>query len=432
MSTRVLRKILRNSSFLRTCATSNTLFTATPVLRRSFVPCINIVQQKRNYTRHGVEKQGLLDLWKNELKKQLREDKDLQQNLEDIKKSKTVEVGGQAVDIGKSFADKAAPHLQATGEVLKKGGEALLDGASIIANSAPVTKVTEAVTDLTGRLAQQTFIKYVVDDLTEEHREQRTLRYNFRSDYGRKDDLKNGIQYNPYTGAFEKIDEVQANTIEKGVVIATKKKREMGVVRRGIDNVVTTLDGSNNILVKGTKNLFQSIGTVSDVLVDKVLKPSEESQVLTTFKERDPTFGLQLFMKNVEFIIMPEVLGAYFNDDVPTLRRYVTDQCYRGSFYPRIHARQHDKTHFETKILDIRDVTLLSARFDGDEPMLVLGCQVQFIYHIKDEKDSTIEGGPNDIRLESQIWAFRQDLSGDTRDWEVAEVAFGFDSVRIV
>ncbi len=427
MTTRVLNRILRSRSLLQATSNTNNVFS---IVR---VPFIQRTPTFRQYTRHGIERQpSVMDLWVQELKKNIKEDKELQKNLDDLKDSKTAAVGGQAVEIGKTLADKAAPHLQTTGEVLKKGGEALLQGASAVVNSAPVAAVSGAVSELTGRMAQQTIIKYVIDDLTEEHKEQRTLRYNFRSEAGRKEDLQNGIQYNPYTGKFEKIDEIQANTVEMGVTLATKKKREMGVVRRGIDNVVQTLDGSDNLLVKGTKNLFATIGSVSDVLVDKVLKPSEESQVLTAFKERDSTFTLQRFMGNIEYIIMPEVLGAYFNDDVATLRRYVTDQCYRTAFYPRIHTRKHDKTHFDTKILDIRDVTLMSARFDGDEPVLVLACQVQFIYHIKDEKGATIEGGPNDIRLESQIWQLRQDPSGETNDWEITEVAFGFDSVRIV
>jgi hypothetical protein len=433
MTTRVLHKLIRSSVLLKECSTSQKIFVSAPIMRSTFVPCIQIAQQ-RKYTRHGREKVGLAELFAEELKKQLRENKQIQEDVKSIKDSTTVNVTKSIVDSAAQLAEKASPHIKSAGEVLAKGGEVLVDSASKVINSEPVTKMTEAVTKLTGRVAQQQVIKYVIDDLTEEFREQRTLYYNFRSEYGRKQDLKNGIQYNPYTQAFEKIEDVaaKANTAEMGIVIAHKKQKEKGIVRKGIDNVINTLDGSNNILVKTTKSIFEVAGTISDTFVEKILKPSEESQVLTIFKENDPTFSLQRFMKNIEFIIIPEVLGAYFNDDVETLHRYVSDNCYRASFLPRIKARQHEKSHFDTKILDTRDLSLLAARFHGDEPMLTFGCHVQYIYHIKDEKGNTIEGGPNDIRLETHYWTFRQDSTGETKDWEIVEAEFGFDTVKIV
>jgi len=417
MNTRIV------STVIKTGLSSRTLNRA--ITHNVIKFCPPLLNQSRQYTRHGSGNQGFWDLYKDEIKKQLSENEKIQESIKESEDPlKQVKAASETIK------EKVSPGLKTVGNVISKGGEALLDGASTVVNSAPVQAVGEGISNLTGRLAQQKYLKYVIDDLTAEDRENRTLKYNFRSQFGRDEDLEAGIFYNPYTERFEKIDETTHNTTDTGVVIQDKSKsRKKGPLSRGVSSLVANLDKSENFLMKGIKNTIVSVANAGD----KIMKPSLESEVLTACKERDETFSLFRWLANLEYIIIPEVLGAYFKDDVNTLKRFTSDDCYLLSFHPRVHSRRMEKTRFETKLLDVKGVTLLSARFAPDStPLLIVGYQMQYIYHIVDEVGKTIEGGPNDIRLESQIWALRQDPSDATKDWEIIEAHFGFDTVKIV
>lgn len=79
-------------------------------------------------------------------------------------------------------------------------------------------------------------------------------------------------------------------------------------------------------------------------------------------------------------------------------------------------ARKSQGHKFDTKILDIREVELVASRFIGDNPVLVVQTQVQYIFCVKDKKGEIVEGHKNDIRLEGQLWVFQIDTSGETKD----------------
>ncbi|KAL0487697.1 mitochondrial import inner membrane translocase subunit TIM44 [Acrasis kona] len=378
----------------------------------------------RSYSRHGSGEKGLWGMYREELKKQFTESQTVQEAVKDSEESVK-----KVKEASATIKEAVKPGLKSVGNVLAKGGEVLYDGAASVVNSAPVQKVGEGISNLTGRLAQQKLFKYVIDDLTEVDRENRTLRYNFRSQYGRNKDLEAGIYYNPYTQQFEKVDESTHNTVDKGIILSDRKTKPVGAWRKSVNSLVGAAEGEDNILVRGVKNVLTKIADTGD----KYMKPSLESEVLTACKERDSTFSLPRWLANLEYIIAPEVLGAYFKDDIETLKRFTTEQCYLQSFYPRVQSRRSERTRFDTKVLDLKDFTLLSARFTPDQnPLLVVGYQTQYIYHIVDEVGNTIEGGPNDIRLESHIWALRQDPEEVTQDWEIMEAHFGFDTVKIV
>jgi predicted lipid-binding transport protein (Tim44 family) len=73
----------------------------------------------------------------------------------------------------------------------------------------------------------------------------------------------------------------------------------------------------------------------------------------------------------------------------------------------------------------------MSARYIGDEPVLVVAGSTQYVHCLVDEKGEIVEGAVDDIREESHMWVFQQDPTHETRDWEIQEVSFG-GNVRVV
>lgn len=412
----------RRSIFFNTTTTTNNSFTNQQP-----------TTQTRFYSKHSIERESLFDTWKKTLKQELEKNKDVQQVTEEMKQTKTAKVAGDAAAVAQKAAAKAkeaaSPYVQAVGESLEAGGAKTLE----LIQKAAESKVGQAIGNTIDSVANQKVIKYVVDDLYEEERMRQKMNYIFRSPHGRKEDAEIGIYYNPYTQRMEKMEEVERNETETGIVL-----HDEGGVRgrygkqRGsrLQMVIKTLNDKD---MGGLKKMSKIMGDSLASFGDKIFTETEEAQVLGILKNRDSTFNLDRFLANVENVVLPYVLDAYFRDDDATLKRYVTEECYRSTFYPRLYERNFSKTYFDTKILDIKDVTPLSIRFLADDPIIVIGCQVQYIYCIRDKiKNEIVEGHANDIRMESQLWSLRQDPSMETNDWEIFECAIGVDPVKIV
>jgi hypothetical protein len=73
----------------------------------------------------------------------------------------------------------------------------------------------------------------------------------------------------------------------------------------------------------------------------------------------------------------------------------------------------------------------MSARMIGEEPALIIGGTLQYIYCLVNEKKEIVEGKKNDIRSESHIWIFQMDSTQETNDWEIKELSFG-GAMRVV
>jgi len=161
---------------------------------------------------------------------------------------------------------------------------------------------------------------------------------------------------------------------------------------------------------------------------NSVFSSTSKGEILTLLKERDETFNLEKFLYQVEHFLMPTVLNAFFKDDLKTLENFTSTKCFKGYLLPRIQQRRGQK--FESRILDIKDVTLLNATLVGTEPVLVIGGTFQYIHCLKEIKTGKIiEGGIDDIRQESHLWVLTMDP--ESHDWEVQELGFG-GSIRVV
>ena len=165
---------------------------------------------------------------------------------------------------------------------------------------------------------------------------------------------------------------------------------------------------------------------------EELSKSSEQALAISELKKRDPRFDLDLLLVTMEAIVIPEILSAYFADDTHTIKKFVSESCYRQIFFPRIQERLHAKHKLDSKVLHVADMHLLTTRYDAGNPALVISCSVQYTHCIKNEAGEIIEGGPKDIRQETQMWVLRQDESHETDDWYISEVSMMIDPVKIV
>lgn len=75
-----------------------------------------------------------------------------------------------------------------------------------------------------------------------------------------------------------------------------------------------------------SKNLISGVGNAVGAIGNSVFKPNEQSEALTAIKTVDSSFVLERFMKQVENVVIPKFLHAYFTDDIPAVKRLASER----------------------------------------------------------------------------------------------------------
>lgn len=381
---------------------------------------------------HDTKRESFLDSFRKQFKQDLASDEKYSKLKEELDKDTTMQVARKTGEAAKRVKDAA------TG-IIDKSALAMAARSQKILDNKFVSSAIEGVSKTADTVAEQRLVKFVLDEYFVDEQERQQFHFHFRSGYGRKKDAERGIYYNPYTQQMENMEHVKINEEEMGVSVfdadgpgARRRREKFSGMKNALTAISSKMEGTSNPLAAMTRRVIDNTKDAVDRFGDTVFKANEHTESLKEFYERNDTFNLETFLKDVEYIMIPKILQAYFEDDVETLRYYVTDECWRGHLYPRVQARIASKVKFDTAILDIRDVDLMAARYAGDIPVLVISSQMQYIYCVKDKmgEGDIVEGARDDIRSESIFWIFRQDPTEETHDFEIMELSFG-GSARI-
>lgn len=315
--------------------------------------------------------------------------------------------------------------IQTTSRVVKDATTTTLDTTvSILEGAAKAgdrffehdatRKVVGAVDSVANRIAETKVVKVIVNEtIGKERHLYMDKMYSFRSELKREKERKENDELMGQEAGI-------ADTTSTGVIPFTGQPTS--VLQSRLEKLQEALSGSSNPILKAGSVFVKGAASVVGAVENYVFSSTPKAEVLTKFKERDADFSLEKFMYQVEHYLMPTVLNAYYKKDIETLQNTTSSKCFKAYLMPRIQQRKG--MYYDTRVLDIRDVTLLNAQMVGDEPMLMVGGIYQYIHCVKDMKTHKIlEGKEDDIRTESHFWVLSMDA--ESKDWEVQELAFG-------
>jgi predicted lipid-binding transport protein (Tim44 family) len=152
-------------------------------------------------------------------------------------------------------------------------------------------------------------------------------------------------------------------------------------------------------------------------IADFVDPDSEAAKALAAMKRIDRDFSVADFSHGAraayEMIVM-----AYENGDLETLEQYLAPEAYRH-FAEAIAARKAKGLKVEANFVGIREVKLTDAHFDaetneGDVTVRFLG---ELTSVVKDSEGRIVEGDPNEIKQQRDIWTFSRDVSSENPNW---------------
>ncbi|EAU35978.1 hypothetical protein ATEG_04176 [Aspergillus terreus NIH2624] len=155
---------------------------------------------------------------------------------------------------------------------------------------------------------------------------------------------------------------------------------------------------------------------------------NETAMVIKKFREMDPNFQMESFLREMREYILPEVLDAYVKGDVETLKLWLSDAQFH--VYAAL-AQQYTTAGLKSdgRILDIRGVDVSHARMlePGDIPVFVVTCRTQEVHVYKNTKTGELAAGMEDkvqlVTYAIGLTRIPEDVNNpETRGWRLIEL----------
>lgn len=117
-------------------------------------------------------------------------------------------------------------------------------------------------------------------------------------------------------------------------------------------------DESNNVFVFF---LREATASVTDRLAS-FFSETETAKAMREIGLRDPSFHLEQFMRDAHELIIPEILDAIIQADLPTLRLWCSEATY-SVLKSTFEAQLKPGTRMEGRILDLRHIEVPAPPF---------------------------------------------------------------------
>ncbi|KAL8760459.1 MAG: hypothetical protein Q9184_003357 [Pyrenodesmia sp. 2 TL-2023] len=196
--------------------------------------------------------------------------------------------------------------------------------------------------------------------------------------------------------------------------------KDSSKVMQSIFSLKSTYNESENPFVSTARSITDKIAGF--------FAENETAMVIKKFREMDPSFQVEPFLREMREYILPEVLDAYVKGDTETLKLWLSAAQYQ--VYAAL-AQQYTTAGLKSdgRILDIRHVDILSARIldPGEVPVFIITCRTQEVHVYRNAKTNQLAAGMEDkvqlVTYAIGVTRVADDVNNpDTRGWRLIEL----------
>jgi import inner membrane translocase subunit TIM44 len=189
---------------------------------------------------------------------------------------------------------------------------------------------------------------------------------------------------------------------------------------QGLFNMKQTYEESENPLISTARSISDRVAGF--------FAENETAMVIKKFREIDPNFQLEPFLRDLREYILPEVLDAYVKGDVETLKVWLSAAQFQ--VYSAL-MEQYTKAGLKSdgRILDIRHVDILNARIlePGDIPVFIITCRTQEVHVYRNAKTKELAAGMEDkvqlVTYAIGMTRLPEEVNNpETRGWRMIEL----------
>lgn len=153
-----------------------------------------------------------------------------------------------------------------------------------------------------------------------------------------------------------------------------------------------------------------------DAAAVRALSP-DARRALMEIRAVEPDFSLEEFLQGARSAY-EMIVTAFSEGDRGTLQDLLTPDVY-GAFESVIRQREQDGLSVEFRFIGVRDLRVEALRFDSDtaEADLTLRFVGETVTVVRDSENRVVEGDPNDIHRQTDIWTFSRVMGAPNPNW---------------
>lgn len=154
-------------------------------------------------------------------------------------------------------------------------------------------------------------------------------------------------------------------------------------------------------------------------ITDYVEAGSKPADALAEMKRADPDFHVGDFLHGArqayEMILM-----AFESGDMDALVPFLSRDVYE-SFMEVVETREREGLSVEAAFVGLRDARILNAYLDPDtsEAEITVRFDAELTSVVRNSSGDIVEGDPNEIKRQKDIWTFARDLGRDDPNWQL-------------
>ena len=154
-------------------------------------------------------------------------------------------------------------------------------------------------------------------------------------------------------------------------------------------------------------------------VTDHVDADTPSAKALIAMKAAEPSFMVGPFLEGArgayEMILM-----AFENGDLSEIRDFLSEDVLE-SFQSVIDLREESGLSVEASFVGVRETAIKEAEFDertgeGEIAVRFVG---ELTSVVKNRDGETVEGNPNEIKRQRDVWTFARTLGADDPNWQL-------------
>jgi predicted lipid-binding transport protein (Tim44 family) len=144
---------------------------------------------------------------------------------------------------------------------------------------------------------------------------------------------------------------------------------------------------------------------------------AEARSALSEIRRVENDFSLQEFLHGARSAY-EMILTAYEEGDRATLQDLLTPDVYQA-FEGVIRQREEQGLTVESRFIGVRDIKVEKIVFDREtnEADLTLRFVGEMIVAVRDSENRVVEGDPNEIRRQTDVWTFSRVMGSPNPNW---------------
>ncbi len=193
--------------------------------------------------------------------------------------------------------------------------------------------------------------------------------------------------------------------------------------RQGFENPKQNINNKTNSENQNTNSkknedvIDLEPNAIDEDVADYVEENSEQFKNLTYMKSVEDGWMVSDFVSGAK-LAYEEILMAFENGDLDKIKKMTSKEVY-STFKEVIDNRNAKGLKVEATFGGVRDIRIKDVNLNKKslEANITMIFKCDISYSIKDKNDKIVEGGPDNVKKQKDVWTFARKMNSDIPNW---------------